>query len=136
MATVLNFQRILKLRGQKVATVLKNKKTRFEGKWPWGGQLCSTASPPYARFSWFLEGVGANVAQVQESRGKNQESSAKSEESIIKSEGSRGLRSSRCKRERQRDRETERDTDTERETQRHRDTETQRQRDREGEIER
>ena len=58
IATVLKFPRILKLRGQKVATVLKKQKKQDlkENGRGGGGQLCSTASPPYARFSWFLEG--------------------------------------------------------------------------------
>ena len=68
MATVLNFPRILKLGGQKVATVLKEQKKQDlkENGRGGGGQLCSTASHPYARFSWFLEGGQRSQGESRE----------------------------------------------------------------------
>ena len=68
MATVLNFPRILKLRGQKVATVLKKpKKPRFEGKWPWGRGSALLHRIPSLRAVFLVFGGG------QRSQGESRE---------------------------------------------------------------
>ena len=60
MATVLKFPRILKLRGQTVATVLKKqKKLRFEGKWPWGRGSALLHRIPSLRAVFLVFGGGA-----------------------------------------------------------------------------